>query len=325
MPIPPYLSSTRRCFLHIGVHKTGTTSIQHLLNSNRAALQSKGYYYPSAGQPNDLPGHHNIAWQLWGDLRFRDDLGTVEDLISEIIERPEHIILSSEDFSCAMELATDAFSNFVTRLQSAGFHVTIIVYLRNYLDWMVSVYLTLVTFGWDVAWHETVATRWEPAARAREIRGGMGGAPDQASLPRHFDELVQMARAIEMADVNVRSYEEAGGSICADFLSIVGLTLADVGLQEEIRLNQKGSLRQYLLVFAQNRARRELREDEQAAITALVPAEETRIMLSPRERRRLSKTFGVTEPTIHHDMDIGSPFYVDELFVSDFPAPAASR
>src|SRR6202022_3469950 len=73
-----------RCFIHIGTHKTGTTSIQHLLSRNSSALRQMGYYYPDAGRLELHPGHHNLAWGISGDRRFRDDYGTIDDLIREV-------------------------------------------------------------------------------------------------------------------------------------------------------------------------------------------------------------------------------------------------
>lgn len=34
------------CYLHIGVPKTGTTSVQNFLYTNRQVLQKQGFLYP---------------------------------------------------------------------------------------------------------------------------------------------------------------------------------------------------------------------------------------------------------------------------------------
>jgi hypothetical protein len=56
----------RVCFLHIGVYKTGSSSIQWALYSQRAALAERGYLYPASGVVPALFGHHNIAAEIVG-------------------------------------------------------------------------------------------------------------------------------------------------------------------------------------------------------------------------------------------------------------------
>src|SRR5262245_22489722 len=56
---------TRRiCYIHVGPHKTGTTSIQWFLRENRAELLKRGYFVPDSGNVNG--GHHPLVRQLCG-------------------------------------------------------------------------------------------------------------------------------------------------------------------------------------------------------------------------------------------------------------------
>ena len=53
----------RQVFLHVGLHKTGTTYVQHLMRANRAALRQQGVLYPGgAGFPSQI----FAAWDLLG-------------------------------------------------------------------------------------------------------------------------------------------------------------------------------------------------------------------------------------------------------------------
>jgi hypothetical protein len=90
----------RKCLVHIGTHKTGSTSIQGMLKGHRPELAQHGFFYPTAGIPSGLLARH-IAWELSGDHRFRPDHGTVNDLLNEIDESELDIVISSEDFECA--------------------------------------------------------------------------------------------------------------------------------------------------------------------------------------------------------------------------------
>ncbi len=53
----------RRCFLHIGLHKTGTTYVQQLMRANRATLRAQGVLYPGG---KDSPSQVFAVWDLLG-------------------------------------------------------------------------------------------------------------------------------------------------------------------------------------------------------------------------------------------------------------------
>jgi hypothetical protein len=261
-------SPVRNCFLHIGAHKTGTTSIQHVLDTHRAELQANGYYYPATGPA--AAAHHNLAWQLSGDTRFLRRSGTLDDLVAEIADRPEHVILSSEDFSAAIFNRKEAVSDFIFVLRSIGLHVNLVLYVRNYLDWATRIYLELVRAGWDVGWRETMRGDIPGRSKAAGILR-MSGPSSPNLRPPYFREILERARAVG-DDVIVRPYQPDGRSVCSDFLSIFGLTLEDLGVTDDIRMNQSRPLVDYLLLFEQNKARRKLEEDERAAVARNVPA-----------------------------------------------------
>src|SRR6185437_8931332 len=69
-----------RLLLHVGLHKTGTTAVQTALAAAAGRLRERHLLYPKAGRPADFDGHHNVAWQLAGDHRFRPAFGTVNDV-----------------------------------------------------------------------------------------------------------------------------------------------------------------------------------------------------------------------------------------------------
>ncbi|NBW61199.1 MAG: hypothetical protein EBR31_05685, partial [Methylophilaceae bacterium] len=93
----------KKIFIHSGLHKTGTTALQAMLFKNRKNLSVQDFYYPSSGIPRNFYGHHNIAWQISRDRRFRSEFGDLRALLKEIggIGKSK-IVLSSEDFECSL-------------------------------------------------------------------------------------------------------------------------------------------------------------------------------------------------------------------------------
>jgi hypothetical protein len=89
------MPARRRLVLHIGTHKTASTSIQTMVADNPDHFAD--LYYPQSGRV----GHaqHNIAWQFCSHPNYDPALGTVEDLVAELRrERPARVLVSSEDF-----------------------------------------------------------------------------------------------------------------------------------------------------------------------------------------------------------------------------------
>jgi len=82
---PAALAGQRRVLLHVGLHKTGSTALQRFLANAAEELRVRGVLYPVSGRPANSEGHHNIAWQMGGDRRFRSFAGTLDDVASEIV------------------------------------------------------------------------------------------------------------------------------------------------------------------------------------------------------------------------------------------------
>lgn len=123
--------------IHIGLRKTGTTSIQKFLHANRGLLLEKGILYPSSGLPvkESRYAHHDLAADLTG-IRPPTVPGSWEKLSDEISEfNGKLIFISSEIFSVAI---TEKIEELRKRL--SGHKVTILLYLRDPAKFIVSLY-----------------------------------------------------------------------------------------------------------------------------------------------------------------------------------------
>ena len=144
--------SKKKIFLHIGTHKTATTTIQKGCCENREALLAAGWLFPQTGMY--MYGHHNLAWEMcsgneqpWNHInswvRFRPEWGNFEQLIEEIEQSTaENVILSSEDFD---GLTTERIERLGTLL--ADYCVEVIVYLREQASFMQSAWAQFVKSG----------------------------------------------------------------------------------------------------------------------------------------------------------------------------------
>lgn len=143
MSVPPTL------FVHIGTHKTGTTSIQNFLRTHASSLRDCGILVPTAGTLSPVSGHHNIAWQIRNDSRYRIKAGGVDELIAELkYSEASTGVISSEDFEFLSQYPRELRA-FDERLDAAGFMTKYLVYFRDLEEYAKSLFCELETInGW---------------------------------------------------------------------------------------------------------------------------------------------------------------------------------
>jgi len=135
----------RIIFLHIGTHKTGTTSIQHFLAKNAEELWHERILMPSAGR--HLHGHHHIAWELRNDTRLEGRTGFVQQLIKELRATDlEKAVISSEDFEYLSQYPK-ILRGFVSLLREVGFEPVFIVFFRERHSYLTSLAAELANHG----------------------------------------------------------------------------------------------------------------------------------------------------------------------------------
>ena len=131
-------------YLHLGLHKTGSTSIQNFLCANQKKLIGRGVLYPKAGRLNNSDGHHNFAWEINKDERLESNVSDQwNNLAKEImLNKPNLVVISSEDFEKFNLEEIRVLKNKLMRYQ-----VKIIIYLRRQDKWHQSLYKQLVKTG----------------------------------------------------------------------------------------------------------------------------------------------------------------------------------
>jgi hypothetical protein len=119
----------RRCILHIGVHKTGTTAIQHALADRSAELEQRGICYPVSGRPNGR-SHNQIAFELAGSDRALDREANAL-LLDAALRRTDcdFLVMSAEEFS-SPRIRPDLLSAWLGKIRAAGWDVTALAYIR---------------------------------------------------------------------------------------------------------------------------------------------------------------------------------------------------
>ena len=131
------------CYLHIGVPKTGTTSVQNFLYTNRQVLQKQGFLYPVSA----LHTHQHAALVSIINSYSENQISKkrlsewLDALKQEILSYPNHTILFSSEVAVQAFDSVTKISCLKEILQELGFtKIYIVVYFRNCADTYVSLY-----------------------------------------------------------------------------------------------------------------------------------------------------------------------------------------
>lgn len=136
-----------RLLLHIGMHKTGSTSIQRFFVRNRLLLRVLGIDYPEAydARGKRLPKHNDLFHAISHEKDHgctHPQLGPSADLIDKLASRIEGnrtTVISAEGLSGEHP----AFSRAFAPLQGR-FEIRVVCFLRRQDDWAQSFYKQMV-------------------------------------------------------------------------------------------------------------------------------------------------------------------------------------
>ena len=209
-----------RFTVHIGAEKTGSTSIQDFLATNRAELAADGFTFPkSLGASNQLDlALVSIDPERIVDLHRVRSL-TTPDAIRAYIQdrterftaelersRPDHVVLSNEHLSS--KLTTDEVARFATWIGRFSRDCRIVVYLRRQDLMHLSWYSTRVKIGYPDRFS------WPP--------------PGDKPLRYDFLRMVRAwADQFGKQALTIRVFEPArlrDGDVVRDFCAVLGVT-----------------------------------------------------------------------------------------------------
>ncbi|MCX7384932.1 MAG: hypothetical protein NT133_26735, partial [Alphaproteobacteria bacterium] len=264
-PPTPERPRFRRCILHIGTEKTGTTSLQRFLALNRAALMAQGVYVPASLAPAEPPGslnHSDLAalaladWRLEDRLRHQRGITTLDNLVqfrtdtaaafaAEIAAAPaecDTLLLTSEHCHSRVLLLHE-----VARLYEflAPFAVgyEVVVYLRPQHD------LAMSQYGMQLLAGETGAEMLPPLPYPADY--AMARTTDAA----YFDYgrlLSRWAAIFGRAAVRPALFPEvisSNGDVIDDFCSRIGIDCAAMQRPQRLATNVSAPAQRFLREF----------------------------------------------------------------------------
>lgn len=228
--------------LHIGLHRTGSTSVQKALLGSRAKLLQLGVLYPRTGLVTQA--HHDFGYKIlgwrspWGGLASFDDLKST--LAAEIAaSRCHSVVMSSELFTDIVNAAAAEVRDRLRRFLAMFAEVRILCVVRHQLPLLESAY------RFEVLWKHTAEQRNFSDYILQRIAEPHFAYPTIAS---HFSSVRPDAQ------VEFLSFAAASRAheVVSNFFSRAGIAAA---YRREVWINQSQSRLGTLAVLLYNKGR----------------------------------------------------------------------
>ena len=220
-------------YLHIGMPKTGTSSLQLFLVQNQEALAKQGFAYPMmpgryfAVSPNR--NAHFLAGKI-KDAQGHEDLDQTEQIKKqsfELLDRTfwntDNVILSDEAiWNTYKSDDPECLRSIRTFCEERDIALKLIVYLRRQ-DYYLESY-----------WKQQILKRGVNWSWERMIKK----TPKYIVLD-YYKHLEVLAKEVGRENIMVQLYYEECFDLCSDFLRVAGIKLTDEfePLQEKINLS----------------------------------------------------------------------------------------
>lgn len=142
---------SKKIILHVGIHKTGTTTLQEHIRENSAKFSASGLYYAPLEEifSDRARAHHFFAHMLAQDKILDNDINLLNAFLESIPQRTQEgqaTFISSEAFYRHTVKGGTNFLHgrelYLNRLAKifVGFNVTVVVVLRRPEDYIRSYY-----------------------------------------------------------------------------------------------------------------------------------------------------------------------------------------
>ncbi len=131
------------CYLHVGMHKTGSTSIQSSLYNSRNTLSNKyniqlyygkedgfkHFFLPLASALEHYNNHLDIAYPTWYKNEVSLDQKKAEwEHLEQFLNNNNKIIITSEEFFMQ---SLDTLTSLKNLILEYGFNIKVLLYVRN--------------------------------------------------------------------------------------------------------------------------------------------------------------------------------------------------
>ncbi|MEJ1160411.1 hypothetical protein [Prosthecomicrobium sp. N25] len=265
-------------YLHIGMHKTGSTSIQDALEENRGLLRESGILFPDLGdnQSRVLNRAFGTSEDAAQDTSRVNDIA--ERLVQQLKENPvDRLVISSEALFHYRARRRDALKSVLDRITD---DVRVIVYVREPIAWATSQAQQHLRHGRITLDELASQTATDDGRRGRSV------------FPRYRAGIEAWMNAYGPGAMDIRPFGSehfVGGTLMSDFCAALGAPELARKLPDEQR-NPSVSYEAILLLDRlMARAGRRSLDDQPELTSALARLPGSKFSLPLELQRRIVK------------------------------------
>ncbi len=205
------LKKLKNIYLHVGGDKTGSTTIQHVFDTNRARLAEAGYYYAKNTSHHHLAGFFSQSPMLLDHYRVNT---------------------SQYDKDSVKVLACEYLDDLTSDLRSGNYHTLILSYegflglsqeemynLRNFLlEWSESV---------SVIYYMRPHLSYAASGMSERVRYGSPAWGVHPPITIYMPRLKILKKVFGRSALSLRKFSRAdflGGDVLQDFSTLIGMT-----------------------------------------------------------------------------------------------------
>lgn len=178
------VEAPKRLILHVGMHKTATTSLQKMFFENRDTFAERGVYYPEASRT--YLGHHLLAYEAFNPDNA-EAAGALAGLVAELdAVDPEGVLISSENLEHLVFLP-ERLIEIRDALSGLGYEIFVLITLREVGEYAEAICAELHKHGFERTSGEVTA---EIIERGCLTNNGLTFPFDLTMLVGTFDDLV---------------------------------------------------------------------------------------------------------------------------------------
>lgn len=280
----------KNLYIHIGLHKTGTTSIQFFLHNNCDLVYKEcGKYYIPIPSDDVVPFQHRFLNKL-----MISDEALFLDVFTKNLNKCDSFIISSECFTEAKEYASQ-----LSKLKNIFNKIYIIIYIRRQDEWVKSLYKQSVMYNHKI---QFTIDEWA------EIFMFKGYLYFNANFLQTID---RWALLFGEENIILRSYDNGilqFGNIVGDFCDILKIP-SEKFINHQIFANVGIKNREIIEMYRITNGYLSLKNQKELESKLFINKSENQPFLSPNQARIIMENFSTVNSIIEKKYNAGNSLF----------------
>lgn len=289
----------RKLYIHMGLHKTGTTSIQLFMYRNmKQILDDYDFYYMSIPSDDIAPYQHRFLNRI-----MISDERVFLNLFESTLEKANNVLISSECFLERFEYAEQ-----LAKLKHLFNETYIIVYIRRQDEWIESLYKQAIIYNHKIKF---TINEWV------NMFLNEGYLYYNANFLKTLDRLSLL---FGKGNIILRSFDEKklhDGNIVSDFCWIFSIPTQHFN-NNQIHANAGIKNREIVEMYRLTNKKITLDQQKELATKLICDERESISFLSPMQKKSIIDHYSTINETISIEYNACKPLFSEHVELNNW-------